>query len=477
MVFILFGSAKFTSPDEWIIYLPAELGQLMARWHVSTSLAFSLLGGIEILIGIQLIVGFMVRTSACLAVLEMGCIVTMVGFDHTGVRDLGLLLGVGIPLILSDPANEPWTVDCWLRQFCVRSPAFSGRIAWILPTAVAGVVLGVVSWTRMDVKARESPSTFGLTVVGEPGVEPSQASKEPRSEPIRPLPLSVQADPVKVDLGRSLFHERQLSGDGTLSCASCHALTNWGMDGLRVPVGIRGSLGAINTPTVYNSLFNLHQFWDGRAKTLQEQALGPVENPNEMGASWVKVQQRIGSIRDYVERFEIVFPGRPIDRQTITEAIAAFESTLVTPQSRFDRWLRGDDQSLQLQEVEGYRIFKEIGCIACHQGVNIGGNMYQTMGKFGDYFKDRGGPVTAADLGRFNVTGSASDRHKFKVPSLRNVEKTAPYFHDGTASTLDEAVNTMARYQLGRRLEPEELRLIVAFLRTLTGELPQHAAR
>ena len=287
--------------------------------------------------------------------------------------------------------------------------------------------------------------------------------------------IAVAVDTGRVELGRLLFHDKRLSGDETLSCASCHSVDHWGADGLSLPSGIRGQKGPVNTPTVFNAVFNQSQFWDGRSRTLEAQALLPVENPLEMGANWTQVVRRIAADPDYRDRFTKVFPRQSITRQKITEAIAAFESTLVTPNARFDHWLKGKDTALKPQELEGYRLFKQIGCISCHQGMNVGGNVYQTMGKFGDYFQERGGEITRADLGRFNVTGVERDRHKFKVPSLRNVEKTAPYFHDGSAKTLEQAIKTMARYQLGRRLEPSEVRLLADFLKSLTGEPPRHA--
>ncbi len=225
--------------------------------------------------------------------------------------------------------------------------------------------------------------------------------------------------------------------------------------------------GDINAPTVFNSAFNFKQFWDGRAESLETQVDGPLENSREMGTDWPTLLAMLAGDPSYVQGFRDAFP-QGMTRETVTEAITTFERSLVTPDSRFDRWLRGDRDAITAVEEQGYQLFKELGCTSCHQGVNVGGNMFQTMGRMGNYFADRGN-TTKADLGRFNVTGQDRDRFRFKVPSLRNIELTAPYLHDGQAETLEEAVQIMARYQLGYDLKPEETRLLVAFLHTLTG--------
>lgn len=224
----------------------------------------------------------------------------------------------------------------------------------------------------------------------------------------------------------------------------------------------------VNTPTVFNTSFNFKQFWDGRAGSLEEQVDGPLLGENEMAASWDKVLARLRSDPSYVEAFESIYPDG-ITIETTRDALVSFEMALVTPDSRFDRYLRGDRTAITPEEEAGYTLFKDIGCVTCHQGVNVGGNMFQTFGKMGDYFTDRGN-VQPADYGRFNVTGLERDRFKFKVPGLRNVALTAPYFHDAQAATLDEAVQVMARYQLGYDLPGEETTQLVAFLNTLTGE-------
>jgi cytochrome c peroxidase len=287
-------------------------------------------------------------------------------------------------------------------------------------------------------------------------------------EPIKPIPTALKLDPRKVALGSMLFHEVRLSEDNSISCASCHSLATGGVDRLARSLGIGNAEGPINAPTVFNSGFNFKQFWDGRAENLEGQVDGPTQAADEMGSRWEDILQKLGADAGYARVFKQVYPNG-IARPTVQNAIAEFERSLSTPNARFDRWLRGDDQAITREELDGYRKFKSYGCTSCHQGVNVGGNMFETLGAVRDYFADRGN-VTRADLGRFNVTGREEDRHVFKVPSLRNVALTPPYFHDGSVRTLDEAVQTMARYQLGRPLPDSDRALIVQFLHTLTGE-------
>ncbi len=283
------------------------------------------------------------------------------------------------------------------------------------------------------------------------------------------LPLPAVAAPVaaKVELGRRLFFERRLSRDDSIACASCHDFSRGGADRLPTAVGIGRKAGTVNTPTVFNAGLNFVQFWDGRAASLEEQAAGPVHNPIEMGSNWAEVIGKLQQDSGYRNAFHELYP-EGISGAAIVDAIASYERTLQTPNSRFDRYLRGDNAALNERERLGYRRFLDYGCASCHQGVLIGGNMYQRFGVIGDFFKDR--PPKKEDLGRFNVTGRAEDRHVFKVPGLRNVAVTAPYFHDGSALSLEEAVIVMGRYQLGRELAGDDVAAIAAFLRTLTGE-------
>ena len=302
---------------------------------------------------------------------------------------------------------------------------------------------------------------------------PAQAYTPPATElPITPIPDTLVLDARKVDLGRRLFHDKRLSRDDSISCASCHDLKLAGIDGKTVAVGVANQRGTVNSPTVLNSAFNFRQFWDGRAATLEDQAEGPVHNPIEMATNWKTVIEKLSRDPHYPGAFKAIWPDG-IQAAHIQSAIAEFERSLITPDSPFDRYLKGDDHALAADARKGWDLFRNLGCIACHQGVNVGGNMYATLGILGDYFADRGRPLAKSDLGRFNVTGREEDRHMFKVPSLRNVARTAPYFHDGGIDTLEKAVDTMARYQLGRDLDAADRQALVAFLHALNGRLPK----
>lgn len=287
------------------------------------------------------------------------------------------------------------------------------------------------------------------------------------NEPLKPLP-SITVDSGKAALGDKLFHDKALSPNKTISCASCHDLKKGGTDQLPVSIGIHGQKGPINAPTVYNSQHHIAQFWDGRAKDLQEQAAGPVTNPKEMGSNWPYVIKTLSESPEYVKLFKKNYQGK-INKDTITDAIAIFEKTLDTP-SRFDDYLKGDKSAITEQEKKGYDVFKSVGCTTCHNGINVGGGMYMKMGLVQDYFKDRGDKINTADLGRYNVTKQVSDKHVFKVPTLRNIDLTAPYFHDGSTKSLSDAVRKMGKYQLGKNLSDEEITYIVAFLKSLRGK-------
>tara|TARA_R110002110_G_scaffold415719_2_gene654275 strand:- start:46098 stop:47126 length:1029 start_codon:yes stop_codon:yes gene_type:complete len=294
-------------------------------------------------------------------------------------------------------------------------------------------------------------------------------TNKPLNELIKPLPTQSEIDPQMVDLGRKLFHDKRLSGDDTISCASCHALSTGGVDNQVTSLGIHGQRGPINSPTVFNSGYNFVQFWDGRVATLEEQADGPVNNPLEMGSNWVQVLEKLNQDPEYLKTFDKLF-NDGLSPENIQKAIADYERSLITPNSRFDQYLNGNPDAISAQEKSGYELFKSVGCITCHMGINVGGNMYQKMGLFGDYFADRDGKVTEADLGRYNVTKIEGQKHFFKVPSLRNIDKTAPYLHDGSQKTLENTVRLMAKYQLNKNLSEKEVSDIVAFLKTLTGE-------
>lgn len=287
-------------------------------------------------------------------------------------------------------------------------------------------------------------------------------------EPIQPLRMPENLDEQKVSLGEVLFHDPRLSADSTVSCATCHLLATGGTDNLVVSTGVGGAQGQVNSPTVFNSGMNFRQFWDGRAASLGEQVAGPIHNPLEMNMSWPVLEQKLRNIAEFVEAFDKIYPDG-ITRENITDSIVEFERSLVTLNAPFDAYLQGNENAMSELEIHGYQLFKSYGCIACHQGKNVGGNMYSKMGELGDYFADRGKPVTDADLGRFNVTGEKWDTYYFKVPSLRLVGRTSPYFHDGSINTLEEALTVMARYQLGRPIPDADMQAIIAFLYSLEG--------
>lgn len=286
-------------------------------------------------------------------------------------------------------------------------------------------------------------------------------------EKIQPIAREVKLNAQKAELGNNLYHDKRLSKDETVSCASCHDLAKGGTDRLPVSLGVGNTKGPINSPTVYNSEHNFVQFWDGRAKNLAEQAKGPVENPKEMAESWPNVVEKLKKDGKYVAAFKEVYKG-DITADRIADAIAEFERRLITPDSRFDDFLRGDEKALTAQEKKGWELFQETGCMTCHTGTYFGGESYQAMNP--QYFEDRGN-LTEADNGRFNVTKDEADKHMFKVPMLRNVEVTAPYFHDGSVKSLEDAVRKMAKYQLGQdKMPATDVRAITAFLKTLTGK-------
>ncbi|MET0026004.1 MAG: cytochrome-c peroxidase [Candidatus Thiodiazotropha sp.] len=286
-------------------------------------------------------------------------------------------------------------------------------------------------------------------------------------EPIQPIKPVQSINLGQVELGKKLYFDPRLSKSGFISCNSCHNLSMGGTDNLKTSIGDHWQQGPINAPTVLNSSLNLAQFWDGRAADLKAQAGGPIANPGEMGFTHELAVGVIESIPEYVAEFKLVFGTDKVTIDEVTQAIAEFEKTLVTPNSPFDQWLLGDKEALHANELAGYKLFKESGCTACHNGEAVGGNSFQKMGLMEPYQTKSSAEGLAA------VTGKDADRFKFKVPTLRNVEMTYPYFHDGEAETLTEAVDIMGRLQLGKKFSKEENAQIVAFLKTLTGDQPQ----
>ncbi|MDO6620361.1 cytochrome-c peroxidase [Pseudomonadota bacterium] len=287
------------------------------------------------------------------------------------------------------------------------------------------------------------------------------------SEPIEVIKPAVITEPEKVELGKMLFFEPRLSMSGFISCNSCHNLSLGGVDALPTSIGHEWQQGPINSPTVLNADYMLAQFWDGRAATLKEQAAGPIDNPKEMGYTHDLAVDTIASMPAYVARFNDIYGSNEVNIDRITDAIATFEKTLVTPNSPFDKYLEGDKKAISADAQTGYQLFKDKGCVACHNGPAVGGTMYMKMGLIKPFHTDN--PAE----GRKGVTGKEADKFVFKVPTLRNIELTYPYFHDGSVWNLDEAVNTMADIQLGQKMSAKETAQMVEFLNSLTGEQPQ----
>ena len=289
-------------------------------------------------------------------------------------------------------------------------------------------------------------------------------------EPVRPVALAVDVDERKAKLGFMLYHDTRLSVDNTVSCASCHDLSTAGVDNKQYSEGVQGQKGGVNAPTTFNALYNFVQFWDGRAETLADQAAGPPLNPVEMASqSFDEIIAKLSADKALTKEFLEVYPDG-WSQENITNAIEEFERTLITPNSPFDKYLRGDNAAITAEAKRGYELFKEYNCATCHVGVNLGGESYELMGLREHYFAARGLEMTEEDNGRFKQTQQERDRHRFKVPGLRNVALTWPYYHDGTRATLEEAVRDMGRYQSGVMLTDTETSDIVAFLNSLTGE-------
>ena len=291
-----------------------------------------------------------------------------------------------------------------------------------------------------------------------------------------PAPADNPTTPEKVALGQMLYHDPRLSSTGTVSCASCHNTMLGGEDNRPNSMGVNGQTGGRSAPTVWNAAFNHVQFWDGRAASLEEQAAGPVTNPIEMGMkSWDDVVARLKTIEGYQKAFEKAFGKDSISKDTATKAIAAYERTLITPNSPYDRYVKGDESALTEQQVRGMNKAVELGCTSCHSGPAFNGpGMFQKFPvNSNGYFEAK--YHFKKDKGLAEVTNKKEDEHMWKVPTLRNVALTAPYFHNGSVKTLDEAVKLMAKLQLNQDLSDEEIADIVAFLNALTGEFPKQS--
>lgn len=356
----------------------------------------------------------------------------------------------------------------------------SGR--WFLP-----VLLALVGCSRPD---ETEQLLAAIDVAGLPRIAPTESTalNVPAAAPTGPVreainprllrrfePLRSQFDSkeneistAKVELGHMLYFEERLSKKQNVSCNSCHDVRRYGVDGEATSPGTDGVRGGRNSPTVYNAAGFFVQFWDGRAPSIEEQALGPIMNPVEMACpSQAHALQVLKSMPEYVRAFEAAFPKdpEPVRFSNVGRAIGAYERKLTTP-SRWDDYLRGRQDALSAEELEGLRLFTNVGCMVCHTGEFLGGSMYQKVGVVEPWPNQK-------DQGRFEVTHEEGDRMMFKVPSLRNVAETAPYFHDGSASTLEDAVARMGKHQLGLKLTREEVTSIASWLKSLTGKLPE----
>lgn len=332
-------------------------------------------------------------------------------------------------------------------------------------TIMAGLVISACGQKPAAEKPKASAEPTATTAA--PAATPTAAPVAVRDSLIKPIPVPTVKEPEKVELGKKLWFDTRLSKSGALSCNSCHNLMSSGTDNLTSSIGHNWVEGPINSPSVYNSVFNIKQFWDGRADTLTAQAGGPIENPKEMASTHEHVVTVLNSIPQYQAEFKKAYNVDQISIDQVTDAIALFEETLVTPNSRFDKWLAGDDKALTDEEKKGYELFNSAGCIGCHNGPSVGGTSFQKFGVYGKYLTKNGA------TGRAGVTKNPDEMMVFKVPNLRNVELTYPYFHDGAVNSLPEAVNIMAKVQLNKTFTPEENAQIVAFLKSLTGERPK----
>ena len=291
------------------------------------------------------------------------------------------------------------------------------------------------------------------------------------NEPIEPIPLKLEVDQRKVNFGKKLFFDKRLSDDNSTACDSCHNLNEWGAENKQVSNGINQLQGSRNSPTLYNSALNFKQLWDGRADDLAHQVQGVVLSPIVMGMeSWEAAIKKLESDAYYVKESEEIY-GKKLDKYIVSDAIAEFEKTLLTPNSPFDRYLRGDENAITDEQKQGYQFFKSYGCSSCHQGANVGGNMFQKFGVLDDISLSQGS--LSNDLGRYNVTKNEWDKRVFKVPSLRLATKTPPYFHDGSVKTIQEAVDIMTKFQLGRGVPEPHRDSIISFLDSLVGEKTQ----
>ena len=337
----------------------------------------------------------------------------------------------------------------------------------------------LIHWGTGFNKAEKSLLTEWILSQRQERFATGTACKAYAQHALQPIPDSLATDIRKVTLGRKMYNEARVSLDGTLSCATCHVIDKGGADsrGTRTSEGIYGQFGGINAPTVLNAAFNVEQFWNGRAHTLADQAAGPPVNPVEMGdQTWEQICERLKEDASLLAEFQSIYP-EGITQATVTDAIAEYEKTLITPNDRLDQMLKGDENALTEEEKKGLAAFMDNSCAVCHVGKTLGGQSFETLGIYEDYYaaREQSNPdivYNDDDKGLAGFTGDTADLHRFKVPGLRNISKTSPYFHDGTQATIEDAVRAMFRFELGVKEAPEsDVASISAFLRTLDGEI------
>jgi cytochrome c peroxidase len=286
-------------------------------------------------------------------------------------------------------------------------------------------------------------------------------------EPIQPIPQYVEFNKSKAKIGESLFFDTRLSSNNSVSCGSCHQLEAGGDDNQALGISLSEQHHTLNTPTIFNAQFNFKQDWNGSANTLNKQIDNVIKSHHEFNTKWETVVSKLTSDSSLTKAFNKQYKNG-ITKENIIDSLVEFEKTLFTPNSRFDRYLR-NEIDLSIEEKQGYALFKSLGCVSCHQGINVGGNVFQKFGVFYNYLAEQG-DIKKSDYGRYNITQRKFDKFVFRVPPLRNIAVTAPYLHNGSATTLEDAIRIMGSTQLGRKLNDHSVSLIKSFLNTLTGE-------
>lgn len=339
---------------------------------------------------------------------------------------------------------------------------------------IATIIISLVACTNQEAIEQKKAEQPKYKVSKEEAKLWLQSNRLFKALPVADID-STEENTARLKLGKLLYYDTRLSKNNNISCNSCHNLNKFGVDNEPTSPGTDGVRGGRNSPTSLNAYLHFVQFWDGRAKDVEAQAQGPILNPIEMGIAHKGMAiEKVSDVPYYNSLYAKAYPGEKMTYENLTASIGYFERTLVTP-SRFDKFLANDFEALTIEEKEGLKIFVETGCQSCHMGVTLGGSMYEKFGKYDDYWKHTGSKKI--DAGVYDLTKNESDRYKFKVPSLRNVTKTQPYFHDGSVSDLKSAVKIMAKVQLNKELSDKDATLIVKFLESLTGEVPKEAAK